>query len=119
MRRVTTKRIKRSSDTIRGLILEAEKSGTAADICRREGIAPSQFYAWRRKARLGLLPGTKSGEVSETQPDRLALDALVNQLCVVAVELQQLKRRMLGEVQGSKPALRIRRHTRTYRNATR
>jgi transposase-like protein len=31
------------------LILEAERKGNAAEICRREGIAPNLFYRWRTR----------------------------------------------------------------------
>lgn len=31
------------------LILDAERKGNAAEICRRENVSPTLFYRWRQK----------------------------------------------------------------------
>lgn len=42
-------RARRSPNMIAELILEAERKGNAAEICRRETIAPNLFYRWRTR----------------------------------------------------------------------
>ena len=42
-------RVRRSPAMIAELILESERKSNAAEICRREGIAPNLFYRWRTR----------------------------------------------------------------------
>ncbi|MBP9708235.1 MAG: transposase, partial [Oligoflexales bacterium] len=42
-------RVRRSPEMIAKLILEAERAGNTAAICRRENIAPNLFYRWKAK----------------------------------------------------------------------
>jgi transposase len=56
------------------ILEEARQSGPSiSEVCRRNQIAPGQFYAWERQARHGTLaalsnskPGRKSPDPSET-----------------------------------------------------
>ena len=56
------------------LILEAERRGNTAEICRRENIQPTQFYAWKRKFKEGgvtaltaMKRGPKTKDIEKTQ----------------------------------------------------
>ena len=53
------KRIHRSPEVIVELILEAERIGNAAEVCRREGINPVQFYRWKERFKKGAVEGRR------------------------------------------------------------
>jgi hypothetical protein len=52
-------RVRRSPEKIAELVMEAERSGSIAEICRREGMLPQQFQQWRRKFKLSGIEGLK------------------------------------------------------------
>lgn len=95
------KRARRSPEKIAELILEAERTGNASAICRREGISPQLFYRWRTKFKEGAIealkelkggrPGAKkkNPEVEELRDENRELkEALVRS----SIELQLLKK---------------------------
>lgn len=91
-------RVRRSPEMIAELIFEAERKGNAAEICRREGIAPNLFYRWRQKAKesviLGLAqmkrgPKAKDHEKLEQAAE---IERLQSALCEASIELRLLKK---------------------------
>lgn len=94
------KRARRSPEKIAELILEAERTGNASAICRREGISPQLFYRWRTKFKEGAIealkelkggrgPKKKNPEVDELRDEVKELkEALVRS----SIELQLLKK---------------------------
>ncbi len=95
------RRVRRSPEKIAELILEAERSGNASAICRREGMSPQLFYRWRTKFKeagieglkelKGGRPGAKkkNAEVEELRDEIKELkEALVRS----SIELQLLKK---------------------------
>jgi len=91
-------RVRRSPEMIAELIFEAERKGNAAEICRREGIAPNLFYRWRQKAKESVIQGmaqmkrgpkVKDYEKIEQKAENERLKAA---LCEAAIELQLLKK---------------------------
>lgn len=92
------RRQRRSAEMISELILEAERTGNAAEVCRREGINPVQFYRWRDRFKKGATSGlkeTKRGRKAE-DPEKVALkkenERLKTALCESSIELQLLKK---------------------------
>ena len=94
------KRVRRSPEAIVELILEAERIGNMAEVCRREGINPVQFYRWKDRFKKGAIEGIKTTtrrgrksivnpEVSETQKENERLKAA---LIESSIELQLLKK---------------------------
>lgn len=92
------RRARLSSEMIAELILEAERSGNAADICRRKNIAPNLFYRRRQKAREGMVPGLKQmkrgPKAKDAEKTVLAAgnERLKAALCDQTIELQVLKK---------------------------
>lgn len=91
-------RIRRSPEMIAELILEAERKSNAAEICRREGIAPNLFYRWRTRFKESGIQGIKAmkrGPKSK-DPEKIALERdnkrLQAALCEASIELQLLKK---------------------------
>jgi len=91
-------RVRRSPAMIAELILEAERKGNAAEICRRESIAPNLFYRWRTRFKEGgvqAIGAMKRGPKSKDH-EKLAMERevkrLSNALCEQAIELQLLKK---------------------------
>lgn len=94
------KRARRSPEKIAELILEAERTGNASAICRREGISPQLFYRWRTKFKEGAIealkelkgnrgPKKKNPEVEALRDENRELkEALVRS----SIELQLLKK---------------------------
>ena len=91
-------RVRRSPEMIAELIFEAERKGNAAEICRRENIAPNLFYRWRQKAKESVIQG-----LAQSKPGRKAKDheraaqtaeieRLQSALCEASIELQLLKK---------------------------
>jgi transposase-like protein len=80
------------------LIFEAERKGNAAEICRREGIAPNLFYRWRQKAKESVIQGLaqmKRGPKTENREKRehqAEFERLKAALCEAAIELQLMKK---------------------------
>lgn len=91
-------RTRRSPEAIAELILEAERKGNAAEICRREGIAPNLFYRWRtrfKEAGIEAIKASKRGPKSKDR-EKAALEREVKRLsqalCEQTIELQLLKK---------------------------
>lgn len=91
-------RVRRSPEMITELIFEAERKGNAAEICRREGIAPNLFYRWRQKAKEGAIQGLSQMKRGRKPKDveKLAQTAEIERLqlalCEASIELQLLKK---------------------------
>ncbi len=96
----TTKkrRVRRSPEMIVQLILEAERGGKAAEICRREGISPYLFARWRQKAKEGMVESLKQmkRKSSKSDPEQTLMKGEINRLkaalCESTIELQLLKK---------------------------
>ena len=92
------KRVRRSPEMIATLVLEAERTGNAAEICRREDISPALFYRWRQKAREGMIEKLKhmkrgpKGKDTEKVAMKAEIDQLKATLCDQTIELQLIKK---------------------------
>jgi transposase len=95
---VTKKRVRRSPEMMAELIWEAERKGNAADICRRENIAPTLFYRWKvrfKEAGAEGLKAMKRGPKGK-DPEKAELERenarLKTALCESSIELLLLKK---------------------------
>lgn len=93
------RRVRRSAEKMAELVLEAERAG-AAQVCRREGIAPAQLSRWKDKfLRSGIagLKEIKRGPKAKEDPAIAELKAeatrLSNALLETTIELQAMKKR--------------------------
>lgn len=91
-------RTRRSPSMIAELILEAERKGNAAEICRRENIAPNLFYRWRtryKEAGIEAIGSMKRGPKAKDH-EKVALERELKRmsaaLCEASIELQLLKK---------------------------
>ena len=91
-------RARRSPEMIAELILEAERKGNAAEICRRENIQPTLFYRWKsrfKEAGIAGIKAIKRGPKAK-DPEKSALERenerLKTALCESSIELQLLKK---------------------------
>ena len=91
-------RTRRSPAMIAELILEAERKSNAAEICRREGIAPNLFYRWRTRFKEGgiqaigaMKRGPKTKDHEKVAMER-EVKRLTQALCEQTIELQLLKK---------------------------
>jgi len=91
-------RIRRSPEMIAELIWEAERKGNAAEVCRREAIAPTLFYRWKQKFKEGGIqslqlmkrgPKVKDHEKKKLEREVVRLTAA---LCESSIELLLLKK---------------------------
>jgi hypothetical protein len=55
----TIKRARRSPEKIVELVMESDRTGNAAAICRREGISPQLFYRWKNQFKMAAIAGMK------------------------------------------------------------
>jgi hypothetical protein len=93
-------RTRRSPEKIAELILEAERKGNNAEICRREGINPQQFSRWKSKAKEAMIQGLKEMKRGrKSKESNAAVDALAAEnerlraaLCDQTIELTLLKK---------------------------
>jgi transposase-like protein len=53
------RRSRRSPEKILELVLEAERTGNAAAICRRENISPQLMYRWKNRFKEVAIAGFK------------------------------------------------------------
>lgn len=101
---VTTKdekkrRRRRSAEMVAEIILEVERTGNRAAVCRREGIAPAQFTRWKQKFKeggIGALKEAKRGpKLKDSEKEALEREVakLKEALCEVTIENQLLKKR--------------------------
>lgn len=91
-------RARRSPSMIAELILEAERKGNAAEICRRETIAPNLFYRWRtryKEAGIEAIGKIKRGPKTKDH-EKIAMEKELKRvsaaLCEASIELQLLKK---------------------------
>ena len=95
---VAKKRVRRSPEMIAELILEAERKGNAAEICRRENIQPNLFYRWRQRFKEAGVEGLKTlkrgPKAKDAEKERLEREnaRLKTALCESSIELQLLKK---------------------------
>ena len=92
------RRTRRSPEMVVELILEAERTMKASEICRREGISPALFARWRKKfkeAGIQAMREIKRGP-KQKNPE---LDAMIREnqrlntaLCESSIELLLLKK---------------------------
>jgi transposase len=98
-------RIRRSPERIVELMLEAERTGQVAAICRREGIAPSVFYRWKAQFKKAAVVGFKQTQKQTRERQGKIDPALVQNLqqenqelkdalCKSTIELSLLKKRV-------------------------
>ena len=93
-------RTRRSPERIAELILEAERKGNSAEICRREGINPQQFSRWKAKAKEGMVQSLKElkrGRKNSTKDPKVEamaaeIEQLRSTLCDQTIELTLLKK---------------------------
>jgi len=92
------KRVRRPPETIAKLILEAERTGNASAVCRREGINPVQFYRWKEKFTIAGIQGLKAMKTGPQKKDpevskmKEELERMKEALVDQTVELQLLKK---------------------------
>lgn len=91
-------RARRNPSMIAELILEAERKGNAAEICRRESIAPNLFYRWRtryKEAGIEAIGKMKRGPKTKDH-EKIAMERELKRmsaaLCEASIELQLLKK---------------------------
>jgi len=91
-------RTRRSPEMIGELIWEAERKGNAAEVCRRENIAPTLFYRWRTRFKEGGIhaigamkrgPKKKDHEKQKLERENARL---TQALCESSIELLLLKK---------------------------
>lgn len=91
-------RTRRSPEMIAELIWEAERKGNAAEVCRRENIAPTLFYRWKQKFKeagiLGLRAMKRGPKVKDYEKQKLEREVarLTTALCESSIELLLLKK---------------------------
>jgi transposase-like protein len=91
-------RTRRSPEMIAELIWEAERKGNAAEVCRRESIAPTLFYRWKQKFKeagiQGLQAMKRGRKVKDHDKERLEREntRLSQALCESSIELLLLKK---------------------------
>jgi len=91
-------RIRRSPEMIAELIWEAERKGNAAEVCRRENIAPTLFYRWKQKFKeagiVGLQAMKRGPKTKDREKERLEREnvRLTTALCESSIELLLLKK---------------------------
>ncbi|MCC7403302.1 MAG: helix-turn-helix domain-containing protein [Bdellovibrionales bacterium] len=92
------KRVRRSAEKMAELVLESERVG-AAQVCRREGIAPAQLSRWKDKFIRGGIAGLrdiKRGPKAKEDPAIINLksetERLSQALLETTIELQALKK---------------------------
>jgi len=89
------------------LILEAERRGNTAEICRREKIAPAQFYRWKQKFKeagiLGLKNAKRGPKTKDLDKELLEREnaRLTAALCESSIELQLLKKSVNSAYMGA------------------
>jgi transposase-like protein len=93
------KRRRRSAEKMAELVLEAERVG-AAQVCRRESIAPAQLSRWKQKFLQGgiaSLKDIKRGPKAKEDPKITELvtetERLSQALLETSIELQLIKKR--------------------------
>jgi len=93
------KRTRRSAEKMAELVLEAERVG-AAQVCRRENIAPAQLSRWKQKfVQSGISGlkeikrGPKPAENPRIAEMKLETERLSQALLETSIELQAMKKK--------------------------
>jgi transposase-like protein len=94
------KRSRRSPEKIVELVMEADRTGNASVICRREGISPQLFYRWKNQFKVAAIQGMKDlgkrgrkpVESSESREMRVEIAELKEALVRSSIELGLLKK---------------------------
>jgi transposase len=94
-------RQRRSPERIAELVLEAERTGSVAEICRREGIQAPQFYRWKKRFKENGVEGLRHAKrgpkqrqvrVEEYEELKKELGETKEALVRSSIELQLLKK---------------------------
>lgn len=91
-------RTRRSPEMIAQLIWEAERKGNAAEVCRRENVAPTLFYRWKTKFEAAGIAGLqimkRGPKAKDHEKKRLEREVsrLTAALCESSIELLLLKK---------------------------
>ena len=91
-------RVRRSPEAIAELIWEAERRGNAAEICRRENIAPTLLYRWKQKFKEAGIQGLgamkRGPKKRDPEKEKLSREneRLTAALCESSIELLLLKK---------------------------
>jgi transposase-like protein len=91
-------RTRRSPEMIAELIWEAERKGNAAEVCRRENVAPTLFYRWKTKFKeagiAGLQTMKRGPKAKDHEKKKLEREVtrLTAALCESSIELLLLKK---------------------------
>jgi transposase-like protein len=91
-------RARRSPEMIAELIWEAERKGNAAEVCRRENVAPTLFYRWKTKFKeagiAGLQTMKRGPKAKDHEKKKLEREVtrLTTALCESSIELLLLKK---------------------------
>ena len=93
------KRNRRSAEKMAELVLEAERVG-AAQVCRRENIAPAQLSRWKQKFLQGgiaslkdIKRGPKLAENPMLTEMKIETERLSQALLETSIELQAMKKK--------------------------
>jgi len=91
-------RVRRSPEALAELIWEAEQKGNAAEIGRRENIAPTLLYRWKSKFKeagiQGLHTMKRGPKKKDHEKEKLVREngRLTGALCESSIELLLLKK---------------------------
>lgn len=70
------------------ILREGRESGSAvAEVCRRHGVSPGQFYAWEKRAQDGALGALRRKRRSRPASREARLDAQLQELRAAVAEL--------------------------------
>ena len=101
---IKKRRTRRSPEKIVELVMEAERTGNASEICRREGISPQLMYRWKSQFKEIAISGFKqikagrpsqkaTAETYEIQELKEELTDVKEALIRTSMELALLKKR--------------------------
>jgi len=71
-----------------GILREAEAGGNTAEICRKHGVSPSTFYAW--KAKHGGMDVSDAKRLKELEQENARLKRLLSESALDNAALKDL-----------------------------
>jgi putative transposase len=77
-----------STTQIVGILREAEAGGNTAEICRKHGVSPSTFYAW--KAKYGGMDVSEAKRLKELEQENARLKRLLAESALDNAALKDL-----------------------------
>jgi putative transposase len=77
-----------STTQIVGILREAEAGGNTAEICRKHGVSPSTFYAW--KAKYGGMDVSDAKRLKELEQENARLKRLLAESALDNAALKDL-----------------------------